>query len=363
MPSRQLLNAYPILGTLHSTAQTFLPGFVANKLLIGFGQPGNPGLQLALTEALDLFTLMSILRGNFPGVPKLVELFGRLRSFFGGARPGMTTTRSICSNMNEFEKFVTFLTVLFTALGFDANALPDLVVAAKDLENLTTSDISSTLEKALIPALANTLESFSVAVRTWMPSFDTRPLEAIVLQKKFVDQATTAFIERGKLDLSFLDTPSLFAPLPQAQVRSPLPSENTRAPFAARASPSAGPTFSSNKKAKTNRFSDSRGGAPSPGSNSKPKHFTIQQCAVGRIVWWRSYFNASNATAAFARENPGIAVHDSMLPCLLASHNNPDRFMTFVPVDATDKETEALRKWYNAGRGQAFKIDKPSDFQ
>jgi hypothetical protein len=364
MPTRQLNSAYPILGTLHSIAMAHLPSFTAKMLLIGVGQPGNPGLHLALTNALDYTTLINILKGNFPSTGKLLEMYGRLRSFLGGARHGTPTTSTVSADLNEFEKFITFISILLTALGFNAEELLTLVTQAKYLESIADFDITPTMEKALLPSLTQTLNAFSAAVRTWALALDIRPPERVIVQNELVQEVTAAVLERNKQNLSLLGIPSLVqSPFGWGTAPTPGNASSNILPTA-RTSSAAQLSTKGNKRAKANHFSQRSSGPPSQGSNANPPAFRILTLKNGRrAAHWNGYFDVTGLIEHWKVQFPSIPWHDSFLPCICATHNPPGRFMSFIPVGTPEATVNALQTWYDSGRGRSFKIDKPADFR
>ena len=118
----------------------------------------------------------------------------------------------------------------------------------------------------------------------------------------------------------------------------------------------AGANPSPNKRAKTK-------GTFSQGTYATPPGLVQQACSVGEVVQWGAFFNATAAKRKFSSLNPTIVVQDSYLPCMLAKLNTPERFMSYIPQGTPDDAISALRAWYTAGRGKAFKINRPSDFR
>ena len=354
-PSQPQINAFRTLGKLHSVAQTHLTSYIARMILVGFNQLDSPGLLLQLIAALDQATLVSMLEGNFPEVTKLLDMYGQFRSLIAGARQPTLNVQSISVDLHEFEKFITFLQVLLTSLGFDAQALPELVRHAKDLAFISQSNVAQVLETTLVQSLKQTLKAFGVSVRAWLHAMDNTAPLPLAVKNDVVLEAIEGTRQFNKMNYFRHGIPTFAAPPAHHEASSSSQSRTRDVPRSARPS-GASANSSPNKRAKTK-------GTFSQGTYATPPGLVQQACSVGEVVQWGAFFNATAAKQKFSSLNPTIVVQDSYLPCMLAKLNTPERCMSYIPQGTPDDAISALRAWYNAGRGKAFKINRPSDFR
>ena len=229
-----------------------------------------------------------------------------------------------------------------------------LVTKAKALECITNAGVEQVLESTLVPSLEQTLKAFSVSIHAWMLSLDSSPLPPLQIKNGLVQEATEGVKAYNKMNYFRLGIQQFTAP--------PLANAASSSPQAAASSlprvtrPSSAEAPSSNKRAKA---------SPSTiqGSNVRPLGYSQRACSVGLVVHWGDYFNGTNVKQAFCSKYPEVAWNDSYFPCLLAKLNTSSRFLSYVPLGTSEETIRALRAWYTAGRGKAFKIAQPLDFQ
>jgi len=258
-------------------------------------------------------------------------------------------------DLHEFEKFITFLQVLLTSLGFDAQALPELVRHAKDLAFISQSNVAQILETTLVQSLKQTLKAFGVSVRAWLHAMDNTAPLPLAVKNDVVLEAIEGTRQFNKMNYFRHGIPTFAAPPAHHEASSSSQSRTRDVPRSARPS-GASANSSPNKRAKTK-------GTFSQGTYATPPGLVQQACSVGEVVQWGAFFNATAAKRKFSSLNPTIVVQDSYLPCMLAKLNTPERFMSYIPQGTPDDAISALRAWYTAGRGKAFKINRPSDFR
>jgi len=203
-----------------------------------------------------------------------------------------------------------------------------------------------------VPSLEQTLKAFSVSIHAWMLSLDSSPPPPLQIKNGLVQEATEGVKAYNKMNYFRLGIQQFTAP-PLANAASS--TSQASHPRVTRPSSAEAPS-SSNKRAKA---------SPSTvqGSDVRPLGFSQRACSVGLVVRWGDYFNATNVKQAFCSKYPEVPWNDSYLPCLLAKLNTSSRFLSYVPLGTSEETIRALRAWYTAGRGKAFKMAQPLDFQ
>ena len=353
-PTQQQVNAFKTVAKLHAVTQTHFPSYIAKMILVGYDQLNCPGLHLQLTAALDSVTLLGMLKGDFPKPDKLLEMYGRFRSILSENKHFVFTIRSVSVDLHEFDKFIKFIHITLTALGFNAEDLPTLVTKAKALECITNAGVEQVLESTLVPSLEQTLKAFSVSIHAWMLSLDSSPPPPLQIKNGLVQEATEGVKAYNKMNYFRLGIQQFTAPPLANAASSSSQAAASSLPQVTR--PSSAEAPSSNKRAKA---------SPSTiqGSNVRPLGYSQRACSVGLVVHWGDYFNGTNVKQAFCSKYPEVAWNDSYFPCLLAKLNTSSRFLSYVPLGTSEETIRALRAWYTAGRGKAFKIAQPLDFQ
>ena len=298
--------------------------------------------------------------------------------------------------MDEFEKFVSFLVVLLSALGFSVGNLLDLVTGAKQMTFFLDSNQIEVLTRTLLPSLMDTLVTFGGGVKAWMQSYSTELLGELVpistRIKRASDRALELSKEKADDELGFVRTlPTPAKRAITALSLSPTPytgSSSSSAAYSGRLATSGrsarSPTSNSGTSSSTGahsrhsgNFAKSARGSPSDFSTSSAKKskvdnsrgsmcypkFFRRQCAIGEVIKWVGFYDFESLKAAWAVAYPTVPLRNSYIACLITKQHDPDAFLNFVPKGASDTDTQALRSWYDQRRGQDFVIDMPPDFR
>jgi len=187
-----------MLGTLHAVSQSLFGEYIATALLKDFDLAETTHC-LTLTAELQphLSTLLNMLKGNFPDEKPLLHMFSSFRSILLGITVSYTAA-SIIQDMDEFEKFVSFLVVLLSALGFSVGNLLDLVTGAKQMTFFLDSNQIEVLTRTLLPSLMDTLVTFGGGVKAWMQSYSTELLGELVPISTRIKRASDRALELSK---------------------------------------------------------------------------------------------------------------------------------------------------------------------